>query len=78
VATVGFSGIAQLLDRGVQTIQHQTKELARWFGQPNQNCCKKWLTPNSFFATIMACWAMMHNIFLNLIGNFERQLYVRR
>jgi len=29
VATVGFSGIAQLLDRGVQTIQHQTKELAR-------------------------------------------------
>lgn len=29
VATVGFSGIARLLDRGVQTIQQQTKELAQ-------------------------------------------------
>jgi len=29
VATVGFSGIARLLDRGVQTIQEQTKELAQ-------------------------------------------------
>jgi hypothetical protein len=29
VATIGFSGIAQLLDRGVQTIQEQSKELAR-------------------------------------------------
>ena len=29
ISTVGFSGIAQLLDRGVQTIQTQTKELAQ-------------------------------------------------
>lgn len=29
IATVGFSGIARLLDRGVQTIQEQSKELAR-------------------------------------------------
>lgn len=29
IATVGFSGIAQLADRGVQTIQDQTKELVR-------------------------------------------------
>jgi hypothetical protein len=28
VATVGFSGIARMLDRGVQTIQTQSKELA--------------------------------------------------
>lgn len=29
VATVGFTGIARLLDRGVQTIQHHSKELAQ-------------------------------------------------
>jgi uncharacterized membrane-anchored protein YhcB (DUF1043 family) len=29
IATVGFSGIARLLDRGVQTIQTQTKELVQ-------------------------------------------------
>ena len=29
VATVGFSGIARLADRGVQTIQTQSKELAQ-------------------------------------------------
>ena len=29
VATVGFSGIARIADRGVQTIQHQSKELAQ-------------------------------------------------
>ena len=29
VATVGFSGITKVLDRGVQTIQQQSKELAR-------------------------------------------------
>ena len=29
VATVGFSGIAKVLDRGVQTIQQQSKELAQ-------------------------------------------------
>ena len=29
VATIGFGGIAQLLDRGVQTIQEQSKELAQ-------------------------------------------------
>jgi len=29
VATVGFSGITKVLDRGVQTIQQQTKELAQ-------------------------------------------------
>lgn len=29
VATVGFSGIARMLDRGVQTIQQTSKELAQ-------------------------------------------------
>ena len=29
VATVGFGGIAKVLDRGVQTIQQQSKELAQ-------------------------------------------------
>jgi capsular polysaccharide biosynthesis protein len=29
VATVGFSGIARLLDRGVETIKTQSKELAQ-------------------------------------------------
>lgn len=29
VATVGFSGLARLFDRGVQTIQQTTKELAQ-------------------------------------------------
>ena len=29
VASVGFSGIARMLDRGVQTIQTQSKELAQ-------------------------------------------------
>jgi hypothetical protein len=29
VATIGFGGIARMLDRGVQTIQQQSKELAQ-------------------------------------------------
>ena len=29
VSAVGFSGIARMLDRGVQTIQNQSKELAQ-------------------------------------------------
>ncbi len=29
VATVGFSGIARLLDRGVETIKTQSRELAQ-------------------------------------------------
>jgi hypothetical protein len=29
VATVGFSGVARMLDRGVQKIQDQSKELAQ-------------------------------------------------
>ena len=29
VATVGFSGITKVLDRGVQTIQQHSKELAQ-------------------------------------------------
>ena len=29
VASVGFSGIARIVDRGVQTIQTQSKELAQ-------------------------------------------------
>ena len=29
VATVGFAGIARILDNGVQTIQTQSKELAQ-------------------------------------------------
>jgi uncharacterized membrane protein YtjA (UPF0391 family) len=29
VASVGFSGIARIADRGIQTIQQQSKELAQ-------------------------------------------------
>jgi hypothetical protein len=29
VSAVGFSGIARMFDRGVQTIQHTSKELAQ-------------------------------------------------
>ena len=29
VSAVGFSGIARMFDRGVQTIQQQSKELAQ-------------------------------------------------
>jgi hypothetical protein len=29
VASVGFSGIARIMDRGVQTIQNQSRELAQ-------------------------------------------------
>jgi hypothetical protein len=29
VASVGFGGIARMLDRGVETIQNQSKELAQ-------------------------------------------------
>jgi hypothetical protein len=29
VATVGFSGVARIMDSGVQTIQETSKELAR-------------------------------------------------
>lgn len=29
VATVGFGGVARLLDRGVETIKTQSQELAR-------------------------------------------------
>ena len=29
VATVGFTGITKVLDRGVQSIQQQSKELAQ-------------------------------------------------
>jgi len=29
VATVGFSGIARIMDRGVETIKSQSKELAQ-------------------------------------------------
>lgn len=29
VASVGFSGITRMLDRGLQTIQNQSKELAQ-------------------------------------------------
>ena len=29
VASVGFGGIARIMDRGVQTIQQQSKELAQ-------------------------------------------------
>lgn len=29
VASVGFSGIARIADKGVQTIQNQSKELAQ-------------------------------------------------
>ena len=30
VSAVGFSGIARMFDKGVQTIQTQSKELAQW------------------------------------------------
>lgn len=29
LATVGFSGIARMLDRGVDTVKTQTREIAR-------------------------------------------------
>jgi hypothetical protein len=29
VASVGFAGIARILDNGVETIKHQSKELAQ-------------------------------------------------
>jgi uncharacterized membrane-anchored protein YhcB (DUF1043 family) len=29
IATIGFGGIARMLDRGVQTIQQHSKELAQ-------------------------------------------------
>jgi hypothetical protein len=29
VASVGFSGVARIMDRGVQQIQNQSKELAQ-------------------------------------------------
>ena len=29
IATVGFSGIARLLDRGVDTVKTQTRDLAK-------------------------------------------------
>ena len=29
VATVGFSGVARLLDRGIETIKTQSQELAK-------------------------------------------------
>lgn len=29
VATVGFSGVARILDNGVATVKHQSKELAQ-------------------------------------------------
>lgn len=29
VATVGFSGLARIADRGIQTIQKESKELAQ-------------------------------------------------
>ena len=29
VASVGFGGIARIMDKGVQTIQNQSKELAQ-------------------------------------------------
>ena len=29
IATVGITGIFRVLDKGVQTIQHQSKELAQ-------------------------------------------------
>jgi len=29
VASVGFGGIARIADKGVQTIQHQSRELAQ-------------------------------------------------
>ena len=30
VATVGFSGIARMLDRGVDTVKTQSQDLAKW------------------------------------------------
>lgn len=29
VATVGFSGVARILDNGVSTVKHQSQELAK-------------------------------------------------
>ena len=29
VATVGFSGVARILDHGIDTVKHQSQELAK-------------------------------------------------
>jgi hypothetical protein len=29
VATVGFSGVAKILDNGISTVKHQSQELAK-------------------------------------------------
>ena len=63
VSAVGFSGIARMFDKGVQTIQTQSKELAQWFGQIKSKLLQKWLTKIYSFAIILICWAVMQNIF---------------
>ncbi len=63
VSAVGFSGIARMFDKGVQTIQTQSKELAQWFGQIKSKLLQKWLTRICSFAIILICWAAMQNIF---------------
>ena len=33
VATVGFSGVARMLDNGIDRVKTQSQELAKWFWQ---------------------------------------------
>jgi len=55
VSAVGFSGIARMFDKGVQTIQTHSKELAQWKGQTQSKLLQKDLTINCSFAIILIC-----------------------
>jgi hypothetical protein len=40
VATVGFGGIARILDNGVSAVKHKAKNWPSETGKSNQNYCK--------------------------------------
>jgi hypothetical protein len=67
-----------MFDKGVQTIQTHSKELAQWNGQPQSKLLQKDLTNKCSFAIILICCVRNNMYFnFNLIGNFERQHNVR-
>jgi hypothetical protein len=67
-----------MFDKGVQTIQNQSKELAQWNGQTQSKLLQKDLTRNYSFAIILICCVRSNMYFnFNLTGNFERQHNVR-
>jgi capsular polysaccharide biosynthesis protein len=49
VAAVGFSGLARIFDKGVQTIQTQSKELAQLFEQKESKLLQKMVDLNIIF-----------------------------